>query len=227
MLDGISVLIPVYNGARYLSECIESVRRQTLPAAEIIVVDDGSEDETPEVAASWGPSIRYQRVAHGGLACARNHALDFAQTEFIAFIDSDDVWLPQKLELQMSALSREAETSMAFCRVQQFISSDLTPAEAAELRLDAAPQSGQHASALLMRKRDCERAGRFDESIQIGEFIEWCARAADAGVKPVMVPEVLCRRRLHRANMGRGGAGVRSQYVHMLKKVLDRWRGRE
>ena len=80
MRAGISVIIPVYNGGRYLSECIQSVLDQTQPAAEIIVIDDGSEDNTPDVAAGWSSVVSYHRVAHGGLPYARNHGLRFAQT---------------------------------------------------------------------------------------------------------------------------------------------------
>jgi glycosyltransferase involved in cell wall biosynthesis len=164
---------------------------------------------------------------NGGTAYARNNGLRIAERDFIAFIDSDDVWLPRKLELQMITLSRETEAAMVFGYVQEFVSSDLTPKEAAELRYRTTPLSGICASTLLMRKYDCERAGPFDESIQTGEFIEWCSRARDVGIKQILVPEVVSRRRLHRSNIGRGGAAVHRGYARMLKKVLDRRRGQE
>jgi len=227
MCVGISVVIPVYNGAQYLSECIRSVHDQTLPVTEIIVIDDGSEDETPKVAATWDSHIRYRRVPHRGAACARNHGLRIAEMDFIAFIDSDDVWLPRKLELQMTTLSQELGATMAFGYVEEFISSDLTPQEAAKLRCRTTPLPGICASTLLMRKSDCERAGPFDESIQTGEFIEWCSRARDLGVKQIVVPEVVSRRRLHRTNFGRGGTAVHRGYASMLKKVLERRRARD
>jgi glycosyltransferase involved in cell wall biosynthesis len=227
MRNGVSVLIPVYNGAKYLSECIQSAVDQTHPAAEIIVIDDGSEDATPEVAASWGAHISYRRVAHGGLPYARNHGLRFAETEFIAFVDCDDVWLPRKLEWQMAALSRETGPAMVFGHVEQFISGDLTAEETARLKLKTAPLAGWFSSTLLIRKRDCESAGPFDETIETGEFIEWCSRARDAGVKPVVIPQIVCRRRLHQNNLGRGGGATHAGYAHMLKKVLDRRRARQ
>jgi hypothetical protein len=71
---------------------------------------------------------------------------------------------------------------------------------------------------------DCERAGPFDESIQIGEFIEWLSRARDVGIRQILVPETVSRRRLHRGNIGRGGAAVHRGYARMLKKVLTRRR---
>ena len=220
----ISVLIPVYNGARYLSECIASVCAQSRQADAIIVIDDGSDDETPAVAAEWGRRIHYHRVPHGGLPRARNRALDLVETEVVAFIDCDDIWLPGKLEKQMAALAGQDGPAMIFGHVEQFVSGDLDAAEAARIRLSMQPLPGLFPSTFLARKDDCDRVGRFDETLRIGEFIEWCSRAGDAGLKTVMVPDLVCRRRLHRSNMGRGGAATHSGYVQMLKKVLDRRR---
>jgi glycosyltransferase involved in cell wall biosynthesis len=223
MRRGISVVIPVYNGARYLSECIESVCDQTLPATEIIVVDDGSEDDTPKVADGWGDRIRYQRISHGGPGRARNHGARSATTDVLAFIDSDDIWLPSKLELQMATLSK-TDLTMVFGHVQQFVS-DLTAEETSALKFNPAPLAGASASTLVIRKSDFDRVGPFEETLATGEFIEWTSRATDLGLKTLVVPDVVCRRRLHRNNMGRGGAAVHGPgYLRMLKQVLDRRR---
>jgi glycosyltransferase involved in cell wall biosynthesis len=224
MQDGVTVLIPVYNGAQYLSECIESVLAQTLPASKIVVIDDGSEDETPNVARAWGMHVRYHRVEHGGLPYARNHGIRLVQSDVIAFIDSDDVWLPRKLELQMAALANTTEPTMVFGHVQQFVSKELKLEEAARLKCVTASIPGLLSSTLLIRKSDCERAGPFDEAIQTGEFIEWCSRAADTGIKTFVIPEIVCRRRLHRNNLGRGGIAVHANYLRMLKTIIDRRR---
>jgi glycosyltransferase involved in cell wall biosynthesis len=224
MQADIAVVIPVYNGALYLPECIGSVCAQTLPPGEIIVIDDGSEDETAAVAASWGDRIRYCRFPHGGLPLARNRAIAEATAGTIAFIDADDVWLPEKLELQMAALEQATEPTMVFSMIEQFISPDLPPDEAARLRLDPRPFTGVAASTLLMRREHCLTAGSFDESLATGEFIEWHARASDAGIRSLTLDQTLARRRLHRSNMGRGQAATKADYVRMLKKVLDRRR---
>ena len=224
MDNGISVIIPVFNGRQYLSDCIRSVLDQTLAAAEVIIVDDGSEDDTPLVAKSWAPHVRYHRVAHGGPPFARNQGLRLARNKIVAFIDSDDIWLEKKLELQMARLSKEAEPTIVFSYVQQFVSGDLTNEEAARLKCDPTPHAGWFSSTLLMRKSDIEKAGPFDESLQTGEFIEWCSRAQDSGIKPVVIPETVCRRRLHRNNLGRGGTASHGQYIKMLKKIMDRRR---
>jgi glycosyltransferase involved in cell wall biosynthesis len=224
MPSSVDVLIPVYNGAKYLSDCIRSVCAQTVAASSIIVIDDGSEDHTAEVARGWGTRVDYQRVPHGGLPYARNRGLRHSTSEFIAFVDSDDIWTPEKLDVQFAAIEKATEPSMVFGHVQQFISDDLTPEEAKAIKYDPAPLRGMFPSTLLIRRSDCERAGPFDESIETGEFIEWCSRAVDAGIKPIVVPEIVCHRRLHRSNMGRGGASTHANYIKMIKTVLDRRR---
>jgi glycosyltransferase involved in cell wall biosynthesis len=225
MAYSVDVLIPVYNGAKYLSDCISGICAQTYAATNIIVVDDGSEDSTAEVVRAWGSRVGYHRVPHGGLPYARNQGLRRSTSEFVAFVDSDDIWTPWKLQVQFAALAKAAEPSMVFGHVQQFISDDLTPHEARGIKCDPAPLRGLFPSALLIRRSDCERVGPFNESIQTGEFIEWCSRAADAGIKTIVVPDIVCHRRLHRSNMGRGGASMHVNYVRMIKTVLDRRRG--
>lgn len=220
----VDVVIPVYNGAKYFPDCIRSIFMQTFTPTNIIIIDDGSEDNTPEVAQSWGSRVRYHRVPHGGLPYARNQGILRSTSEFIAFVDSDDIWTPEKLEVQIATTERAAQPSMIFGHVQQFISDDLTPEEASEIKCDRTPLRGLFSSTLLIRRSDCDRVGPFDESIQTGEFIEWCSRAIDIGIKTIVVPEVVCHRRLHRNNLGRGGASTHLNYVRMIKAVLDRRR---
>lgn len=98
----ISVVIPAYNAACFLPRCIESVHAQTLQPAEIIVVDDGSTDETATVAAESGAFV--VKRSRGGVSEARNAGIQFASSEWIALLDADDSWAPEKLELQSAAI---------------------------------------------------------------------------------------------------------------------------
>lgn len=102
----VSVVIPCFNAARYLPEAIESVLAQTHPGREIILVDDGSTDGTPEVARRFGDRLTYHRQENRGAAAARNRGMEMARGDLIAFLDADDVWFPRKLELQLLLLSR-------------------------------------------------------------------------------------------------------------------------
>lgn len=111
---------------------------------------------------------------------------------------------------------------MIFGHIEQFVSDDLSPQEAAQLRCDPRPLAGVGPSTLLMRRTDSLRVGPFDESLSTGEFIEWHSRASDAGLRTITIEDVVCRRRLHRNNIGRSRNTSDADYVRMLKKVLDR-----
>lgn len=109
MFPDISVIIPTFNRAKTLPRALESIRRQTYPPSEIILIDDGSTDETPRVIARQFPEVRYIRQENRGVSSARNTGIKAAVGEWIAFLDSDDEWLPKKLEKQVEALQHHPE----------------------------------------------------------------------------------------------------------------------
>jgi glycosyltransferase involved in cell wall biosynthesis len=108
----ISVVIPTYNSSQLVMAAVSSVLAQTHPVEEIIVVDDGSTDDTSERLASFGTTIRYIRKQNGGVSSARNCGVAVATGELIAFLDADDVWHPKKLEIQLAVLSRRPELGL-------------------------------------------------------------------------------------------------------------------
>src|SRR5205085_1356900 len=96
--------IPCYNGARFLRETLHSVLRQTYPVHEVIVIDDGSTDESASIAASFGSPVRVIRQANHGESIARNRGIELAVGDWIALLDADDIWEPSKLERQAHAV---------------------------------------------------------------------------------------------------------------------------
>lgn len=115
-----SVIIPTFNRAVYLQETIASVLRQTWQDFELVLVDDGSTDNTADIVRSFDDRrIRYIYRSNGGISAARNTGLDAARGEYIAFLDSDDLWEPSKLELQMAFMTA-ARTGLAFTDFQRF-----------------------------------------------------------------------------------------------------------
>jgi glycosyltransferase involved in cell wall biosynthesis len=110
----ISVVIPTYNYGTYLSRAIESVLAQTHPVHEIIVVDDGSTDDTRATAARFGERIRYIFQENRGLSAARNTGIRAATGEWVAFLDADDWWLPEKIQLQVAAADRDPQTGLVY-----------------------------------------------------------------------------------------------------------------
>ena len=105
----VSVVIPVYNGAGHVGRAIESVLKQKRPADEIIVVDDGSTDDTADEIGKFGEKVRYIHQENGGVSSARNAGINAATSEWIAFLDSDDEWLDSYLEKQIALLKRNPE----------------------------------------------------------------------------------------------------------------------
>ena len=102
----VSVVIPVYNGENYLRLALESVLRQTFQDFEIIVIDDGSKDSTPDIAQSFGERVRYVRQENAGVAAAVNHGIRLARGRYFAWLSHDDLWAPEKLSAQLEALQR-------------------------------------------------------------------------------------------------------------------------
>ena len=100
----VSVVIPAYNSASYLAEAVESALGQTFKDLEILVVDDGSTDETQELMRRYGPPVRCLSQENTGVATARNRGIDESRGRYVAFLDADDVWQPDKLEKQLAAL---------------------------------------------------------------------------------------------------------------------------
>ncbi len=116
----VSVIIPCYNQAHYLAEAIESALNQTYPHVEIVVVNDGSTDDTAEVAARYGNRLRYVEKANAGLSAARNTAIENSRGELIALLDSDDRWLPHKLETQVRYFDDDSTTALCFSSFNYF-----------------------------------------------------------------------------------------------------------
>src|SRR3989338_2144040 len=113
----VSVVIPAYNSVATVSAAIESVLRQTVEPAEVIVVDDGSSDRTIEQVTRFEAPVRYVRQQHGGVAAARNRGLAEAQGDYVAFLDADDLWLRHKLEQQLAVFEEDPRTDAVQCSV--------------------------------------------------------------------------------------------------------------
>ena len=217
----ISVIIPVYNGERYLGEAIESVLGQTYRPIEIIVVDDGSTDESAYVAQQF--PVRYYFQQHSGPGAARNLGVEHSRGEFVAFLDADDLWVPEKLAWQLAAFAARPELDAVFGRVEQFRSPD-TDSGAPLARFMDMPLNGLHVGTLLVRREAFMRVGWFATNWHVGEFIDWYARAEETGLKSVVLPQIVMRRRLHNDNLTRQERAAAGDYARILKTALNRRR---
>lgn len=224
VLPETSVIIPCFNQGRYLAEAVNSVLNQSCVPAEIIVIDDGSTDETADVAASFGNKIEYVYQQNAGLGAARNAGIKKAKGDLIAFSDSDDYWSLDKLEKQVGFLHGAPNVDMVFGKCRQFISPELPDDKKRTLRGDGTILNAIFAGSMLARRAVFDKAGFFATHLQVGEFIDWFARAKAAGATHVTMDDVFVHRRMHGENMSLRMKAHQGDYLAILKASLDRQR---
>ncbi len=218
----VSVVIPVFNGERFLREAVESVLDQQYSPLEIIVVDDGSADGTATVARSFPETVHYLRQTNQGPAAARNRGIEHARGTLIAFADADDLWPAGKLALQLPYLITDPGIDIVLGRIQQVLLSESVdgPTEAQE------PAFSVNLGSAVIRKSVFERVGLFDETMRYSEDVDWFMRARESGATILTIDAVTLLYRQHEQNMTRGKSTSELNVLKALKKSLDRRRER-
>lgn len=218
----ISVVIPVRNGARYLSEAVETVLRQRPGPDQILVVDDGSVDASAEIASRFGAPVECLRQPAGGIGKARNAGIAAATGDYIGFLDADDLWTGSSLTTRVAAAVAPPGADLVFGHVRHFLSPELTPEMAARLVCPSGLRPAYVAGGMLARRDAFRRVGAFREDVVSGEFIDWLARAREAGLREMLVEDEVLLRRLHTANHGRLRPEARQDYVRVVRAALHR-----
>jgi len=192
----VSILIPTYNYGRFLGECLDSVFAQTYRDFEVIVADDGSTDDTEQVARAY--PVRYYKLEHRGISATRNFLLEQASGDFIASIDSDDTYMPEKLALQMIEFEKDPDLQAVFCAIDNWIDKEVT--EINEYVETESPRNYPYLPSALLRKEVIERCGKFDETLRIGEDTNFVSIFCLHNFKYITLPAILYRRRFHNNN---------------------------
>jgi glycosyltransferase involved in cell wall biosynthesis len=222
----VSVIIPVYNGERYLAEAIESVLSQTHRPLELLVVDDGSTDGTADVARSY-PEARTIHQPNRGHGAAKNAGAAAARGEFLAFLDADDVWAPDKLRLQVAYLEANDDVGCVLCNMANFL--ELGQAEPPWLGPAGLSEVPAYIpSALLVRKTVFEEVGGFDPTYRHANDIDFHLRAVEAGAGVGRVDQLLLHRRIHNSNLSHDrapGSPLSSEMFRALRASIVRKRG--
>ncbi len=220
----VSVIIPVYNGEKYLAEAIESILAQTYRPIEIILVDDGSTDRSSNIAKVFSEHVYYLYQSNRGCSAARNTGIKKAQGNFYAFLDQDDLWTRDKLERQMADLESDSDLHIVFGHVIHFYSPDIDEITKQRTSCPIEKMPGYHHGTLLVSRDAFNHVGLFNEQWECGEFLDWSFRAQEKGYKSLMMPEVMMKRRIHSSNMGILMRDIRPDYIRVLKAALDRRR---
>ncbi|MGP0073682.1 MAG: glycosyltransferase family 2 protein [Bryobacteraceae bacterium] len=221
MRPSVSVIIPIYNSAKYLREAIASVLAQRHSPLEVLVVDDGSSDNGPELASSYGLQVRVIAIPHRGHPAARNAGIAASTGDFLAFLDADDLWTAHKLDLQLEAFDANPSLELVFGHMQNFISLELTEEERAKIKCNSTVLPGLLQGSMLARRGSFERVGPFAEERSMGDFLDWYGRATLLNLNMHMLPDTLVRRRIHLGNFSRTHKHLRTENLLVLKKLLD------
>jgi glycosyltransferase involved in cell wall biosynthesis len=223
--DLVSVIIPAFNGERFLAEAIGSVFAQRYEPLEVIVVNDGSTDGTGVVAACFGGRVRYFLQPNRGPAAARNRGLREARGEVIAFNDADDVWATDKLRLQLDRLRRRPQVEVVLGRKCY-----TRPEKTSDGRTVFVPffeqETALNLNAGLFRRSAFERVGHFDEGLRYAEDWDWFMRARELGAPLLFHDEVVLYYRRHENNLTNQLEADKADKLKMLKRSLDRRRAR-
>jgi len=235
----VSVIVPCFNAADYVGQALDSALGQTHGNVEIIVVDDGSTDSTPEVLAGYADRVRILRQQNSGSAAARNRGIDAATGELIAFLDADDFWFPDKLQMQVSHLMSCGDCGVVYCgwlalsadsdgrfpqpvRSAPNVGEDLIdPDRSGWLYHLLLQDSVVHTSTAVFRRDVIESVGRFDESLRRGQDLDYWLRASRV-TQIHKLSAVLSVYRLHAESITRQPNPVNYR-ARVIEKALATW----
>jgi glycosyltransferase involved in cell wall biosynthesis len=222
----VSVVIPAFNHGRYVGEAVRSALDQSYPDLEVIVIDDGSTDDTREAIRGFGDRVRYFHQENRGLAAARNRGIGESRGDFVAFLDADDLWLPRKLERQLEVFDRHPSVRLVYAgvfhvdcegRVLQEIQPRHRGTTVSQLLLDNVV-IGSGTTAVV--PREClKELGGFDECFSVCEDWElWLRIARRYELDYVDAP--LAKYRLHAGNAHKNQERMKAGRLALLDKFF-------
>jgi glycosyltransferase involved in cell wall biosynthesis len=236
----VSVVMPAYNSARYIAQALDSALEQDYPALEIVVVDDGSTDDTVNIVTRYGDKVRLLSQKNQGSAAARNFGIREARGKYIAFLDADDAWWPHKIRHQVAAMIQggykmaysrfiwwhpdahgqhtQPETEFAQAHNPNLSSAVIvTGWTYAELLLDCIVWT----STVIVEKTEIEKAGFFDETLRKGQDYDlWLKLSRQVEMAGLEIPTALYR--IHPASITSSVKEINYEYL-ILSRAVDRW----
>lgn len=215
----ISVIIPYYKGENYVAETLQSIFDQNYSNLEIIVVNDGSPDEMLRVFDPFLDRIKIISQENQGQAAARNTGIKHAQGELVAFLDSDDLWTPNHLELMMPHLAPETEYDFVRGMTDHFrINEDGTREHTGAIFLEML------LGAMLYRKSAIDQMGYLNASMREGEDLDWVLRLRESGLREKRLDDVVLLYRRHNTNYSNSYDFIKKGQLLSIRKKLERAR---
>ncbi len=214
-----SVVIPAYNAAGTIREAIDSVLGQTVPSREIVVVDDGSTDETAAIISSMPAPITLIRQDNAGPGAATTAGLARITTPFVGTLDADDLWLPSKIARQAACFEADPGLAGVFTLARLFVDGQPPDPDG-----PGAVRRLWTRTTLLFRSEAAHAVGAvIDLPGRLGEMVDWLARSRDLGQRHAMVEEILALRRIRRGSLSHDRNPDRSRgYLVAVHAALER-----
>lgn len=197
----LSVIISNYNYGRYIQEAIESILSQDCKNLEIIVVNDGSTDNSHEILKSYGSKIKYINQKNLGQPKSLNKGLDIASGKYIGFCDADDKWLSNKFSVMQHYLERDSTLDLAMGYVKEYYSDELNENQKIKFKLKPNKILGNSRLGILYRRTCFEKFGYFDTHRPFTEHIAWYNNALKNGLKYIVIDDLIAMRRVHGKNL--------------------------
>ena len=222
----ISVIIPAYNAAELIGLTLESVLAQDYQNLQVIVVNDGSKDDTAKIARTFGPPVQVINTENGGVAKARNRGIQQAEGDFIAFLDADDLWEPDKISRQVAAIDpdhRLVYTDTLAFGIENLPYTGISAEQelpSGDIRIQLIERNFIATSSVLMDREICEKIGGFNQNIPVGEDWDYWLRALSCtGARYVNKP--LVRYRVQLNSLSRNTGDLISGSLMVINSALD------
>lgn len=221
----VSVIVPTFNGGQFIREAVENIISQDYPSLEIIVIDDGSTDDTAGIIRQLPYEIRYFSQGNNGPAAARNRGIEEALGEYIAILDADDLWPKNNLYILAKELLQNNDVEVVHGYGQLAVCNPETRTyEYSGSPIGAFPY---YIGAALYRRSAFTKVGLFDPTLRYGEDSDWFMRARELNVGIKKLEDITLIVRRHGNNMTRGKSPAELNQLRVLKKSLDRMRARQ
>ncbi|HUN54985.1 MAG TPA: glycosyltransferase [Smithella sp.] len=221
----VSVIIPVFNGEQFIREAVENVLSQKYPALEIIIINDGSTDRTEEIIGQIPADVRYFTQQNSGPAAARNKGIRDASGEFITFLDADDLWPENNLNIMVDEMLKNPgmDVIRGYAQLMEFNKTS-NRYDYTGNPLESFPH---YIGAAIYRKSAFEKVGLFDAMLRFGEDADWFLRAGELNLNIKRLEETTLFVRRHGGNMTEGRNMLELNVMKVFKKSLERRRMQE
>lgn len=217
----VSVVMPLYNAEKFVIEALDSIKAQQGDFRfEVILVHGPSTDTTRMLTQAHDPAYIHLDELRLSDGIARNTGVRAATGEFLAFLDGDDYWTPEKTLKQVAALQESPSLEAVFGHAVEFHE----PGQPGQPRVMGQPIPAYVPGSLLLRREAFLRIGLYDETYKIGSVTSWFLHAQEKKLRYITLPEVVIYRRIHENNLGRREKARQHEYVRAIKAALDRRR---